>query len=304
MGIAQPHTQACPVLLPHPTDASILCSASKEVKVWDIETGKCFFSHENEVEDNQEAAHGDKEKNGQYLDGAFFPDGTGIVLTDFNGRISIFDSVVMSSQQPTSSLSSPPFWLKEQYFSTDYYDLFYDANGYCVEQGSAQPPHLAPRGARCSQARAPYPEMVTDAFKELTGPLPMSVRDCQWQRECLRSRARMIHGGTGTLRTSSKVRRGNVMKEFDPLTTILIRSTGEILQTKNERGEIVPLSPVPTASPTRASSAVAGHASAGEPRRSAYSGRQLSNNYRWRDYNDMIQNEREMDEDEEMVEEY
>ena len=40
LGIAQPHTLNCQVLFTHPSDPSIFASASKELKVWDIETGK------------------------------------------------------------------------------------------------------------------------------------------------------------------------------------------------------------------------------------------------------------------------
>lgn len=305
LGIAQPHAVSVQVLLPHPTDPSIFCSAGKELKVWDIETGKCIFHHENDVGATETVAHGQVEKSGVYLDGSFLRDSTGIILTDYNGRISIFDCTVRRGED-ISSLAVPQSYQLDQYFSTDYRDLFYDTNGYCVEKGSGLPPHLAPRGARCSESRAPYDETVRDAFKKLTGPLPLPVRDCQWQRECLRSHARVVLGKSSVLRNSPKNRRGNVMQEFDPLTTILLRSTGEILQTKNNQGEVLPVSVFrPAASPTRASPAVAvavaapGRGSISEPSRTSNSGRPLSSNYRWQDYNDMMENEREMmDEDE------
>ena len=304
LGIAQPHDMSCQVLLPHPTDSSILCSASKEVKVWDIETGECIFCHENEVPLSQQAAVGIKERVGQYLDGSFFPDGNGIALTDYNGRVSVFDTILPNSLQSGSSLASPPYWLKEQYFSSDYYDLFYDANGYCVEQGSGMPPHLAPRGVRCNMERNPYPETVTDAFKKLGGPLPSTIRDCRWHRELLRSRARRLQEVSGRVPPATKSRRGNIMQEFDPLTTILIRKCGEVIPTKNARGEILPLSPIRGTHPNRVSTQ-ASVPLLGEPeppgseqRRTSASGRQLSSNYRWRDYSDMIQNERDAEEDE------
>ncbi|CAB9519710.1 bromodomain and WD repeat domain containing [Seminavis robusta] len=306
LGIAGGHSMNCQVILPHPTNSSVFCSGGLDgyMKVWDVETGKCIFSHKNEPKFGQ----GDAAERGGFLDGACFPDGTGFILTDNSGSICVFDSILTAAKQKPSSdpsslptLPPPPSWLKEQYFSNDYYDLYYDTNGYCVEQGSEMPPHLAPRGVRCSHSGAPFPNTakITEAFKTVVRPLPSSVRDCQWLRESIRSRARVARTKT---RVSSKHRRANIMQEFDPLTTILVRSSGEVIETRNENGELV----VPTSLSTVVASPPGANrqfpspsrrTSDNEPRRSSYSGRQLSTNYRWRDYTDMLREERNFDDD-------
>jgi hypothetical protein len=325
LGIAGAHTMMCPVIVPHPTDASVFCSAAADgyVKVWDWESGKCLFSHKNSLE------HGPMDPNDRgkicgFLDGAFFPDGTGIVLTDDSGRVSVFDSINISSQQKQQSSNaitnapgsaavpcSPqcPFWMKEQYFANDYYDLSYDTNGYCVERGSQQPPHLAPGRVRCTHLMNPYPDNISEAFRKLVGPQPNTVRDCQWLRESIRYRAQLIHGGK-TTRTGPHHRRGNIMQEFDPLTTILLTGSGEIVKTKNDRGQLVVPAPLTIASPAAQRQAIAvapaaaSQASPAEPRVSAYSGRPLSSNYRWRDYTDMLQEERHYDGEEDDDDEF
>lgn len=319
LGIAGAHSKPSPVILAHPTDASIFCSGGMDgyLKVWDCETGRCLYSHQNVVEYSQ-MDPAERGKLSKYCDGTFFPDGSGFLLTDGDGCISVFDSFLSSQDQQSNSWPSPPYWMKEQYFTNDYYDLFYDTVGYCVEKGSQKPPHLV-KGTRCSPLGSAYAENVTDAFEKLAGPLPLPVRDSQWVRESIRTRARLVRGRSGALRSSLKSRRGNVMQEYDPLTTILIRSTGEVVATKNAMGEIVAPSAVvaPTSSPARPARASPMRVSPirtsttrtgpeertsttrtdPEERRQSSSGRQLSSNYRWRDYQDMLQDERNFDEE-------
>lgn len=302
LGIAGAHTMTCPVVVPHPTDASLFCSAGADgwVKVWDWETGKCLFNHKNILEHGQVDVN-DRGKISGFLDGAFSPDGTSVVLTDDSGRVSVFDCIVLASEQMASAdLPKPPFWMMEQYFSNDYYDLFYDSNGYCVERGSQQPPHLAPHGMRCTHSGAPFPDNVTEAFRKLIGPQPSSMRNCRWLRESIRSRALLAQNSSSRrFHGTSTHRRGNIMQEFNPLTTIMISSTGEIMRSTDGR-ETLPVSfSIQDPSPARHPPAPANAFPSGqeEVRRSAYSGRQLSSNFRWRDYNDMLQEERMFDDD-------
>jgi hypothetical protein len=309
LGIAGGHTMTCQVILPHPSNASIFCSAGLDgyVKVWNCETGKCLFSHKHVPSDNQ--SDDGREKISGFLDGASFPDGTGFVLTDNTGNVAVFDSILTSSQRKPSSdpsslpsLPPPPYWLKAQYYSNDYYDLFYDANGYCVEQGSEQPPHLAPRGVRCSPSGATFPETtaITEAFRKLPRPQPSSVRECRWLRESIRLRSRLARPNATKCRVGGTNRRGNIMQEYDPLTTILVRAGGDSIHTRNVRGDIMALSSLSISAsqsnPNRQISSTS-HATGNEPRHSS-SGRQLSSNYRWRDYNDMLREEGDMDESE------
>ena len=304
LGISGGHTMACPVVIPHPTDTSIFCSAGADgyVKVWDWESGKCLFSHKNTLEHGHIENPNDREKISGFLDGTFTPDGTGIVLTDDSGRVSIFDSIVPKSQQlaspENSVLPKPPFWMMEQYFSNDYYDLFYETNGYCVERGSQLPPHLAPHGVRCTHSGAPLPDNITDAFRKLTGPHPNPVQNCRWRRESIRCRAQRLQGSGRKVHSASSHQRGNIMQEFNALTTILISSTGETIKTRNAQGEIVS-APIPSASPAarRGAAGSASPVGTSPAVRTSSSGRQLSANYRWRDYEDMLQEERFLNDD-------
>eukprot|EP00536_Pseudo-nitzschia_multiseries_P002296 jgi/Psemu1/121574/gw1.30.120.1 len=143
ISISGAHTSQCQVLIPHPTDASILCTASTDgfVKLWDWNKGKCIFSHRNKVEFGPTDPNSPN-KIGGYLDGSFSPDGTSLVLTDDDGFITVLDSISDDDDPPNSGKAL--VWMREQYFANDYYDLAYDRNGYCIEKGSEKPPHLAP----------------------------------------------------------------------------------------------------------------------------------------------------------------
>jgi WD40 repeat protein len=121
--ISGAHTSQCQVVLPHPMDASILCTASTDgfVKVWDWTQGKCILTHRNKNESGQPE---DPKKIGGYLDGSFSPDGSTIVLTDETGQITVLDSI--SKQENPSNTGNELVWMKEQYFANDYYELAYD----------------------------------------------------------------------------------------------------------------------------------------------------------------------------------
>ena len=122
MSISGAHTSQCQVVLPHPTDASILCTASTDgfVKVWDWSQGKCIFTHTNK----NLSGHPDNQKKIGYLDGSFSPDGNTIVLTDDGGQITVLDSILRDDDPPNSGKEL--VWMREQYFANDYYDLAYD----------------------------------------------------------------------------------------------------------------------------------------------------------------------------------
>lgn len=271
LGIPEAHNMQCPVVIPHPTDASILCTAGADglVKLWDLETGRCTFSHENIVDFGPVEAN-ERGKVSGYLEGSFFADGTGLVLTDDSGRVSVFDTLVPKGSNGEEAAT----WMKEQYFANDYYELFYDSHGYCIERGSEQPPHLAPRGVRCSHSGAPWSDGVNEMFKKLSGPLPISVSDARSSRQVLRARAHTANERHSSLR-------GNVVGQYDPLATILIRhgkgSTGSTPLL--EANEQVASNEVPQAS------------GSGNTTARASANSNLSSNYRWRDYGDLQDDE-------------
>jgi hypothetical protein len=265
LGIAGAHSNPCPVLLSHPIDSNITCTAGTDgvMKLWDWESGKCIFSYSNvatfgPLEDDQVG------KNIGFLDGSFAPDGTKLVLTDDSGRISIFDCNTLNSVKQ----STWPGWMREQYFSNDYYDLVYDETGYCVEKGSERPPHLAPRGSRASHTGEPVDGRINEIFSRLSGPLPLSEESCRLSRACVRRRATEIIQATQSYREKLE-------KHYDPQTTILL-TDGQVVSvdlvedvsrgdgfegTMRSNTQIVPSNTT----------------------RSAQTGRALSSNWRWGD---------------------
>jgi len=266
LGIAGAHTKQCPAIIPHPSDASIFCSAGADgiVKIWDIEAASSFFSFENIVEHGAVERNEDIGKVAGFLDGEFFTDGSGLVLTDDSGRVIVFDCSKIGKKEYTA-----PGWMKEQYFANDYYDLDYDSNGYCIEHGSQQPPHLAPIGARCAHGGQPFSDLVNHAFKKLTGPLPLDAKIARWQRQRILSSAA----------AATKKRRaisGRIDEQYDLATTILVRGSECALLPDIDGGK----SSGRRISPTAAlSSATTGNAT----------NQRLSSNWRWGDYNDLMQ---------------
>jgi hypothetical protein len=291
MGISGAHTMQCPVVVPHPTDSSLLCTAAADgfAKVWDWESGRCIFTHRNVVEFGP-VEPADRNKLAGYLDGAFSPDGTTIVLTDDNGRITVLDSAGTQQESDTHSALA---WMREQYFANDYYELFYDRNGYCIERGSERPPHLAPRGVRCNYSGSPWSDDVNEAFRKLVGPMPLPEQFCRWRRERIRSQARLSMENIKTVigGRETKVRRG--VREFDPLSTIVIKAAGHV----NERSK------QPTSLRSQHASSETANANSGRSGTSGNnresSSRALSANYRWRDYEDLIRDQGNPDEGEE-----
>ena len=123
ISISGAHTAQCQVVLPHPLDASLLCTASTDgfVRVWDWIEGRCIYTYHNK----NESSHPDSPKKiGGYLDGSYSPDGNTIVLTDDSGQITILDSIAKEDDPPNKG--NDVVWMKEQYFANDYYDLAYD----------------------------------------------------------------------------------------------------------------------------------------------------------------------------------
>lgn len=171
--------------------------------------------------------------------------------------------------------------------------FFLRSNGYCVERGSGEPPHLAPKGSRCNFRFDAYPQAVTEAFRKLAGPLPLPIDTARQLRQSVRRQAKNLTYGNSWGRISNlNSRRGNIMREFDPAHTILIRSTGEVVAT-NDKAATFLSSTFPaasTGSPAATNIATISSPGTAGPRRSQ-SGRILSENYRWRGYEDMMMEE-------------
>ena len=267
----------CPVIVPHPTDSTLVLSAGADgfARIWDWEAGRCIFTHSNKVECGP-VEPSERGKLAGYLDGSFSPDGTTIVLTDDSGRLTILDSnarVACAREQNANA------WMREQYFANDYYDLFYDLSGYCIERGSEQPPHLAPKGVRCNHAGSPWSDDINEAFSKLTGPSPLPEQIARWRRDEIRRTAASALASTSTVsdKHAFKVRRG--VREFDPQSTVVIHGPGHVddsvnNSSKEQSNSIPPFLYTPSLTLQRPTPNV--------------SSRTMSSNFSYLDYDDMI----------------
>jgi len=275
MTISGAHTSQCQVVLPHPIDASILCTASTDgyVKVWDWSQGKCIFTYKNK---NVSAGNSDNQKKiGGFLDGSFSPDGNVIVLTDDAGQITVLDST--ARDKDASKSGSELVWMKEQYFANDYYELAYDTNGYCIERGSERPPHLAPKSARCASNGSAYSDEINEAFYRLSGPSPLPENICTWQREQIRAKH---FSNKYSIQSFQEPSVRVSVREFDLRSTIVIRGVGHI-------GDGDQNSKKRLASATAFGSS--GNPQGGERNESA--AHRMSTNYRYLDYDDLVRRE-------------
>eukprot|EP00571_Detonula_confervacea_P009850 CAMPEP_0172301324 /NCGR_PEP_ID=MMETSP1058-20130122/3238_1 /TAXON_ID=83371 /ORGANISM="Detonula confervacea, Strain CCMP 353" /LENGTH=2176 /DNA_ID=CAMNT_0013011391 /DNA_START=239 /DNA_END=6769 /DNA_ORIENTATION=- len=263
MGILSSHSSLCSALAPHPTLSSVVATAGSDgvVNVWDLDRGDCFY-------------HGPAEpKRCGYLEVQFSPDGLNLVLTDENGRVTVFNTHVPSMLRGAKSDTlSIPAWMTEQYFANDYYELVYDANGSCIERGSQQPPHLAPGGVRCTHEGVPNSDIVMSTYRELAGPLPLSLNTVRWNRENIRARGTQIRleGGVISANASKKpkviARSPDLPRRHD--STAIITKSGKLVH--HVRRDLS------FTGPSNRSSGAIGH-------RTSNPGRQLSNRYEWAD---------------------
>jgi len=277
IAIKQAHQQQCPVIVTHPMEYNIICSAGADgvAKVWDLEKGKCIYQHHNKILDGPVSASNEKGSSSGYLDGSFDEHGNNLVLVDDNGRITLFDCLRELSS--TEDLSAPT-WMKEQYFANDYYELFYNSNGYCVERGSEQPPHLAPRAVRCNHSGSPWAEDISETYLSMRGPPPISEASALTRRNLLRSESQHLFSGR------NHRRRGILMTYFDPKRTVQIDGAEKILSPVQIKDRKAPISSISVEGETQNETHFR--------RSSITSQRALSSNYRWRDFDDVIREER------------
>lgn len=269
LGLSNAHTMPCPVLISHPLDPTLICSAGADgfAKIWNVSQGECIFTHKNILDFGPIDAR-DRGNVCGFLDGAFSPDGIDLVLTDESGRVVVFDC--RSDLDTTGEAAGGnTIWIREQYFANDYYDLLYDRNGYCVEQGSELPPHLSPRGVRCAHTGTPWSEAVDEMLPDLSGPMPVDRLASFWHRQTVRLKTHDIQ------ESLSNTGPGNRIGRFDPDTTILV---GKNIASANQGNDAIREQSEPLRSPDHSSN-------------------RMSSNYRWRDYSDMMQEEGVNDEE-------
>jgi hypothetical protein len=271
-------------------ESNIFCSAGADgvAKVWDLERGRCIFTHVNTVEFGPVAQNNEDDRTSGYLDGSFDPHGLQLILTDDNGRITLVDSFQGPLQPKRAAL---PAWMREQYFANDYYELFYNTNGYCVERGSEQPPHLAPRAVRCNHAASGFSDDVSETFRFIKGPSPMSEEWSLAQRDAIRAQKFPDFRGAG------HHRRAILMTDFDPDRSIVVHGSTNVVDDAAGLSR-TRISQIAAPDEIEVSETIT------QTQRSS-SGRTLSRNYRWRDYDDLMRdqplNEGIEDDDEEFV---
>jgi len=300
MGISSSHDSLCSTVVSHPFIPSIVATAGSDgvVNVWDLENGERFFTHKNLLTHGPVEPASDRGKPSGYLDGQFSPDGSYLVFTDENGRVTIFDTMVSPNLKDRNKIGPNekrqfdrvilPEWMNEQYFANDYYDLFYDDRGYCVERGSAKPPHLAPKGARCAHDGVAYPEETLETYSKLKGPLPLSDNDVRWERDNIRFRSMQVRANMGILSKNVRSRFTKVVESpglFEgSRTTAILTSDGELLH--SERRKVF-------SSTCRSIRQISG--SKRQMNSMTYPERPLSSRYQWRDFNDIPDDEEDFD---------
>ncbi len=298
IGLPEAHEKPCPVLSSHPLDSSIIVSAGADgfVKIWDLGEGKCIFSHQNTHEYGALENLADRGKVCGYLDGSFSPDGLHLVLTDDTGRITIIDvlSPEKSVKNKSATLSrgsngvivldddgdtDPPTWMQEQYFANDYYDLFYDASGYCIERGSRLPPHVSPEAARCMHTGHAHTDSVQQAFAEIEGPMPLNETVVFTERETIRRKSTLVRKSDGVLIQNVAGKRNLIEARATQLSHVANAAAKFAFPTRHDHQFLPSNSPV--GRPVEA---------AGPERRN------MSNRYRWIGFEEM---EREANDDDE-----
>ncbi|KAL3793670.1 hypothetical protein HJC23_010242 [Cyclotella cryptica] len=274
LGITGSHTSLCSTLVAHPFIPSVVVSAGSDglVNVWDLETGECFCTHKNVLAHGPVENASSRGKQCSYLEGQFSPDGSYLILSDESGRVTVFDTMT-SSSNPVPFL--PPSWMLEQYFANDYYELFYDSNGYCIERGSERPPHLAPKGVRCSHEGVGVAEDIRDTYVDLSGPLPLSSDVVRWSRSYVRDQSNSIRMDGGVLSRNVRKKATTLVENPGGLvgckTTAIITADGRLFGPKDKH--FTHLRMRTSVSPRTVNSGA--------------SGRPLSNRYTWVDFNDI-----------------
>lgn len=267
LGISGSHTSLCSTLVAHPFIPSVVVSAGSDglANVWDLEKGECFYSHRNVLSHGPIENASSRGKLCSYLEGQFSQDGSYLILSDESGRVTVFDTIA-SSSNPASFV--PPSWMLEQYFANDYYELFYDANGYCIERGSERPPHLAPKGVRCSHEGVSVAEDVRDIYVNLSGPLPLSTYTVRLSRNSVRVQSNFVRMEGGVLSRNVRKKSTTLVESPGVLvgckTTAIISADGKLFDQVRTRASDSPRTV-----------------------NSSASGRPLSNRYTWVDFNDI-----------------
>ncbi len=294
-GIHSSHTAACPVLVSHPADASIFASAGGDgkVNVWDLSSGRHILQHSNILQHGPIEPITDRQKHCAYLDGNFSPyNGLELILTDDRGRITIIDISKddENKNETTNTDDIMPHWMKEQYFANDYYDLLYDTTGYCVERGSQDPPHLAPRAARCNHTGVSFDEHINQALLFLKGPMPLSEESTYIHRDGLRQESSYLE--KEILRRNGyrhRSKRGQAIVTNVSQATLSVGSDkfGSFQTSLPHNG-----TNISTYFPNIASTRInATNDSSTQQQRQRQQERQLSSRYRWSDYDDVLREE-------------
>eukprot|EP01117_Protostelium_nocturnum_P004835 TRINITY_DN1754_c0_g1_i1.p1 TRINITY_DN1754_c0_g1~~TRINITY_DN1754_c0_g1_i1.p1 ORF type:complete len:768 (+),score=248.51 TRINITY_DN1754_c0_g1_i1:28-2331(+) len=146
------HTDLVYVLEKHPTDDRVLLSAGYDgnVFLWDILEGTPLYrfkitgSSANPLDGALQPIDG----SSRILDGKFSPDGSYFVLTDTEGKATIYGSADDSNYENTP---------KEQIFKSDNRSMRMDNAFNVIDEIDQIPVHLCDPGEICNFSGTPYP---------------------------------------------------------------------------------------------------------------------------------------------------
>ncbi len=162
----------CRQLCPHPFDPKLVltCGEDAILNLWDVGAECVLFSHDFYTFGVP--------RDLDLVDVSFSPDGLNIVLSDTDGRVSLF-----GLDSPASYPA--PKLCPEQYFSTDYSKFLLDTDGFAVDEATQLPVNEAPNGSLCNVNMQAYGEEIQETCNSCVCPPPLPADEVQKQLEKL-----------------------------------------------------------------------------------------------------------------------
>lgn len=154
------HSGLISMLTVHPIDDRVVASGAEDgqVIIWNVD---CDGDGDGRVRVLQQFGANDFPDGAMTRDddadselrnvtsGRFSPDGRSLIVGDYYGRWFLYSNCAPKLDQRSAPI--------EQFFATDYNQLVWDLNGYCIDVESQCAPYLTPPGPICSAKGLVYP---------------------------------------------------------------------------------------------------------------------------------------------------